>query len=458
VGPTPTFTPTFTPKPTLTPGGPPTPEPTLTETPRPGGGDYIWDGGGDGVSWNSPINWIGDFEYPNASGSGASGINSSGIDLWPGGTWQNSVVTVGELHFSGIASIGANVAASAQLVFDNGSEPAVLETSGGTVVIYVPITIEGDLEVRVNGGRLEHHRNLFRSGSPDNGLKVTTTNEGVFRLTQEEGFPGGSQADGYTDFGDLTIAPGSYFVSRNTHWPGRHPLGLGTIRMGNASTLEIQMRAFLPNDFVISGDYVNLKFAEDRIAMGNIEGVISGSARLMVQMEDRPDGGTFVIAGDSRNTYSGGTVINGLSADTQFYVIDKDGATGLGDVTLRTFAKLRITDGGSSEDRIDDLASLYLEPAGNSCTVDLVTGVSETIARLFIDGEQQNSGTWGSSESAAANSNDNYFTGSGVLIVTNAPGEPVNTREPTLTPTATPAATPTKVHGVKGGDNLFLLR
>ncbi|MDD2598393.1 MAG: autotransporter-associated beta strand repeat-containing protein [Kiritimatiellae bacterium] len=65
---------------------------------------------------------------------------------------------------------------------------------------------------------------------------------------------------------------------------------------------------------------------------------------------------------------------------------------------------------------IADTATLSLA-AGGGAKVDLASGVNESVRYLFIDGEMQRCGTYGSSASAAANKNDVYFSGTGVLKV-----------------------------------------
>jgi len=52
------------------------------------------------------------------------------------------------------------------------------------------------------------------------------------------------------------------------------------------------------------------------------------------------------------------------------------------------------------------------------------TGVTETIDKLFLDGEQQVSGTWGATGSGATFVNDAYLSGGGVVNVTSGPAIP----------------------------------
>ncbi len=67
--------------------------------------------------------------------------------------------------------------------------------------------------------------------------------------------------------------------------------------------------------------------------------------------------------------------------------------------------------------------------AGVGSFLTLADGVNDTVAALFIDG-QPVTGTWGSSASAAANQDDNHFTGTGILTVATA--DPYTTWATTL--------------------------
>jgi autotransporter-associated beta strand protein len=53
--------------------------------------------------------------------------------------------------------------------------------------------------------------------------------------------------------------------------------------------------------------------------------------------------------------------------------------------------------------------------------IKIKAGVTESVDKLFIDGEQQAAGTWGATGSGAANLNDAIFTGTGQLSVSSSP-------------------------------------
>ncbi len=57
----------------------------------------------------------------------------------------------------------------------------------------------------------------------------------------------------------------------------------------------------------------------------------------------------------------------------------------------------------------------------NGAKIKIKAGVTNTIDKLFLDGEQQASGTWGATGSGADNIRDAFFSGGGVLNVTGAP-------------------------------------
>lgn len=66
---------------------------------------------------------------------------------------------------------------------------------------------------------------------------------------------------------------------------------------------------------------------------------------------------------------------------------------------------------------LPDTGTVRIEGAG--AFLRLADGVNDTVATLFIDGVAV-TGTWGSSASAAANQDDNHFTGTGILTVSAA--------------------------------------
>jgi fibronectin-binding autotransporter adhesin len=136
-----------------------------------------------------------------------------------------------------------------------------------------------------------------------------------------------------------------------------------------------------------------------QIVMYNADRAITVSNAAATFTVSRPigDGGNgygFTKAGEGTlrltgaNTYTGDTIVNGGT-------LSLDGSRALVDST-----------------------SLWIT---NSALVHLPAGVFESVGRLVLDGVQAANGTWGSTASSAANKDDTYFSGPGVLVM----GEPI---------------------------------
>jgi autotransporter-associated beta strand protein len=126
---------------------------------------------------------------------------------------------------------------------------------------------------------------------------------------------------------------------------------------------------------------------------------------------------TSTLVLTAANTYTGKTYVaaGGLQVG--------DGKTsaaklGEGDVEVANGATLYIKAGVANA--ILDTAAVTLWNAGNAFfgTIDLESGVNETVGTLVLEGKPQPAGTYGSRQSAAEHKLDNYFTGAGILTVT----------------------------------------
>lgn len=114
-----------------------------------------------------------------------------------------------------------------------------------------------------------------------------------------------------------------------------------------------------------------------------INGVIRGSGNLMLT-------GAGTVSITASNTFSGDLIISDgtLHLSTSFAIPDND----------------RLT-------------------ISSSAKVQLDAGVNETIKELYINDTRQTKGTWGSRSSTASYKNDRYFSGSGILTVSEGPSE-----------------------------------
>lgn len=130
--------------------------------------------------------------------------------------------------------------------------------------------------------------------------------------------------------------------------------------------------------------------------------------------------GSSTLTLQSASTYTGTTSIsNGNLTLTGTNARLGSGNVSVTETSLTTTATLTISTGVA--DAIADTATLSLTSfktgGANYATVSLGSGVVETIGGLNFDGAAQIAGTWGATGSGADNINDNWFAGSGVLLV-----------------------------------------
>jgi autotransporter-associated beta strand protein len=121
--------------------------------------------------------------------------------------------------------------------------------------------------------------------------------------------------------------------------------------------------------------------------------------------------GTVALTGAS--TYAGGTIINAG-------VLEFDaGASGVS-------SQLQIGAGASCRvlTTLSVVAPSAVVSITNGGSMYLTAGENLAVASLVLNGVTQATGSWGSSQSAAARQNDNYFGGTGVLWVGVAPPPP----------------------------------
>jgi len=134
-----------------------------------------------------------------------------------------------------------------------------------------------------------------------------------------------------------------------------------------------------------------------------ITNVIGGSGALT-----KLGSGTLTLA--APNIYSGVTTVSngtlvlqnaGTIAGSSMIIVAGTGAT------------LQISQTGA----LTNNALLVVNPGG---TIALGSGVNQSVGALYLGGQWESDGTWGSSASAAANKNDTYFSGPGVITLAHS--------------------------------------
>lgn len=82
-------------------------------------------------------------------------------------------------------------------------------------------------------------------------------------------------------------------------------------------------------------------------------------------------------------------------------------------------AQLMLTTNTTASAKLSTKTDVYIANAGK---LDLGAGIAEPIRSLYLDGNRKGTGTYGSTASAAQHKNNTYFTGAGVLTVTDGGG------------------------------------
>lgn len=148
-----------------------------------------------------------------------------------------------------------------------------------------------------------------------------------------------------------------------------------------------------------------------------INAPIGGSGELRVKSGN-------VTLRNANNTYTGGTLLESGGAFTSALDVQKDGALGLGDVTMQVGSTLKLNL-GTTHNYISDSASLILDSGLAPGSVTLSFTGTDIIGGLSFDGGSTwaASGTWGAIGSGALNQSD-LFTGAGMFNVISAIPEP----------------------------------
>lgn len=311
----------------------------------------------------------------NKSFGASSGITiAAGAQVDINGKSPGSIYTY-HLHGPGPEGAGAIVNSPATNVF-----------SGGGVKHLV---LHADSTIGSDGGRFD----IGGGGGSitGNGFTLTKvgTNDMAFRATMDPVNDSISvvAAGGYiwaegsaTAFGGaagwLTIqagaAAGSFGSSMTLDTPVTIESG-GTLRSGSFPSISTHTATW-PNSIDLDGD-VTFDALGGPLAL---TGSIAGTANVT-----KTGGNAVTIAAP---TYSGNTTV------------------AAGTLTV-----------GSPD--LDDAGNIVI---ATGAVLNLSHGATDTVDTLLLGGSPAAPGTWGSTASAAANKNDTYFQGSGMLNVTNA--------------------------------------
>ena len=299
---------------------------------------------------------------------------------------------------------------------------ALRNENSGTTTLANPVTLGSDATIHTEGtGRI-----LQLNGAVSGAFTLTKTGTGTIQMTQANAsLSGGTivregvvtvNAGSQLGTGLLTLAP---FTNRST----TVALSNANQSIGNLATdytslttgTQVQTLTLAGTALAIT-QTANTSFGNGGIA--TLTGVIGGTGSIALTAAST---GTLTLTGP--NTYSGGSTV-------QAGTLSANGSTatfGTGNVTVNGAAgasSLQIQSGVLNA--IADTATLTLAGGGTAGTADigfanLGSGVSETVATLVLNGIMQSAGTYGSTASGATFQNDEFFNGTGVIVVVPVP-------------------------------------
>jgi autotransporter-associated beta strand protein len=265
--------------------------------------------------------------------------------------------------------------------------------------------------------------------------------------------------------GSITVAKGAVTFTRGdvfTPTPG-NVVTIGSENGGDATLAAVGGGlGNIENNFVAAANTGGISaFVANSADFNNINVKSTNSFAAAVRLDgdltfdNRATTGSVFIIGDpitgvgqatkigpgqmritNTNSYSGGTVVNGGSlvvghADAinngfGFYVAT-DGTLGSGNVTVNSndidLTSLQIESTLATVNVIADTATVSLAGGGFASFADegcalLDAGINETVGGLILGGVPQTTpGTYGSSSSGAMFTNDEYFSGAGLITL-----------------------------------------
>ena len=193
--------------------------------------------------------------------------------------------------------------------------------------------------------------------------------------------------------GSLTVNPAGFTVTFNlpAYYPGYTTIGgAGGLVVNGSGTVVLNYATSYEGSTVVSNGALRLNAAHS----GNGEFIVHGGTLQMNGVDSGTGGiavmtnGTMTVASTGRIASSTNVVVNGGVLELQT----------TGDVAIGDSIDVSISGGGR---------------------MILGSGVADTVGTLYLGGGKMLNGAWGSQSSPAEFKTDRYFSGAGILIVTN---------------------------------------
>lgn len=239
---------------------------------------------------------------------------------------------------------------------------------------------------------------------------------------------------GYTMYGSGAIAPSSAIAYGTTTFAGDSlTLGDGTTA-GTVLALRWLGAINVPNLIVNNASIQNYAGNFTTPLAGNMTILAGGAtirptsstARIIAVNAAISGVGALAIfegtvsLNNATNSYSGGTTI-GTTTHATNVTVTKDGALGLGNVSIAPLGNLDLNS-GTLNNYIANTASLLLSSSLDAASITLGFSGADTIAALSFDGGSTfaSLGTWGAVGSGADHESS-VFSGTGMLNVVPEP-------------------------------------
>jgi autotransporter-associated beta strand protein len=297
--------------------------------------------------------------------------------------------------------------------------------------------------VNLNGSAISINlRNTLNGGSPSTATGKITGN-GTLTVTNELTGTNNTARlvlSGNNDYTGSTVVDGAILDINSAT-----ALGTSTLTINNTvSGISTVIRNTSAGALTISNNNAMNWNGDFTFNAGSAR---AGSSSGLTNLRDLNMGTGAVTLGGNRNvTVSANTLtVGGVIDDgVNDYSLTKAGAGSLFLDGINTYTgDTNITDGTLSilESYLADSSSVSISGTG---VFDLSFAGTDTVDKLFINGVQQTTGTWGSTTSGATHINDTHindthFTGTGKLSVTTAP-DPLIVVASTVTATTNSAA------------------
>lgn len=387
--------------------------------------DYQWDANGANPGLGGTGTW-------NAANALWDDLSAGAND----GTDTTQAVTFSASHTATFAGTAGTVTLTSGLYYGiiNVTTGGYIFTTGAnTLENYsglVTIASTGTTTFRATGnnGTMRFNGGIALNGGTLTLSKFNSGGNGPFTFT-----------GGISGAGTINLQQGGataeYNFGANTY-SGTTNLTGGRLNISNASALGTSTLTITGGAFNATAAGITLN---NNVQNWNGDFAFVGTNNLNMGTGAVTLGGNRTVTVSANTLTVGGVIDDGV--DT--YSLTKAGAGSLSLNGINTYSGDTIVNAGTlsiTESYLDDGSSVSIGATGVLNLSFAGIGDTDTVDKLFINGVQQTTGTWGSTASGATHIDDTHFTGTGTLTVTTAP-DPLIVVASTVTATTNSIAT-----------------